>query len=249
MMETNAFAKMETNAFAKKLENFGLIIISTSIALIYWRIESLQLGAKSTMWITFSLFIGYGIFTQYFINSYRRMEAEIISLSITDSLTGLHNRRGFLTLAEQQLKLSQRTKRGVLLFFADLDDLKCINDTLGHEEGDQALIDMAAILRETFRSSDIIARIGGDEFALLTDEFAILSIDAEEKEPEIIINRLQDRIDRHNHQANRKYKLSISIGCAFYNPENPLSIDKLMARADKLMYEQKKSKKSSPVDH
>jgi diguanylate cyclase (GGDEF)-like protein len=175
------------------------------------------------------------------------MAAEIITLSITDSLTGLHNRRGFLTLAEQQLKLSDRTKRGMLLFFADLDDLKRINDTLGHEEGDKALIDVASVLKETFRASDIIARMGGDEFAILTDEFAILVPNAEENTPEIIINRLQNRIDTHNNQANRKYKLSISIGSSFYNPENPSSIDELMASADKLMYEQKNNKKFRPV--
>jgi diguanylate cyclase (GGDEF)-like protein len=238
---------MGKSAFAKKVENFGLIIISTGVALIYWRIESLQLGSTSTLWIAFSLFIGYGIFTQYFINSYRRMAAEIITLSITDSLTGLHNRRGFLTLAEQQLKLSDRTKRGMLLFFADLDDLKRINDTLGHEEGDKALIDVASVLKETFRASDIIARMGGDEFAILTDEFAILVPNAEENTPGIIINRLQNRIDAHNNQANRKYELSISIGSSFYNPENPSSIDELMASADKLMYEQKNNKKFRPV--
>jgi diguanylate cyclase (GGDEF)-like protein len=238
---------MKRNAFTEKVESFGLIIISSGVAFIYLRIESLQLSGTSTMWITFSLFIGYGIFTQYFINSYRRMAAEIASLSITDSLTGLHNRRGFLSLAEQQLKLSNRTKRRLLLFFADLDGLKYINDTLGHEEGDQALIDVASVFKETFRSSDIIARMGGDEFSILTDEFAILTVDTEGNAPEIIIKRLQDRIDSHNNSTNRKYKLSISIGCSFYDPENPSSIDELMAKADKMMYEKKQKKKSRPV--
>jgi diguanylate cyclase (GGDEF)-like protein len=230
---------LEKNAFIRKVENFGLIIISTGIALIYWRIESLALADTFTRWITFSLFIGYGIFTQYFINSYRRMAAEIVTLSITDPLTGLHNRRGFLALAEQQLKLLRRTKRVMLLFFADLDGLKWINDTLGHEEGDKALIDVASVLNETFRSSDIIARMGGDEFT-------VLALDPDEINPDIIINRLQERIDNRNNQPNRKYKLSISIGCSSYDPENPSSIDKLMASADHLMYEQKKNKKFRP---
>jgi diguanylate cyclase (GGDEF)-like protein len=230
---------LNKNALVKKIESFGLIIISTGIALIYWRIESLQLTESSTRWITFFLFIGYGVFTQYFINTYRRMAAEIVTLSITDSLTGLHNRRGFLALAEQQLKLLRRTKRVMLLFFADLDGLKWINDTLGHEEGDRALIDMASVLQETFRSSDIIARMGGDEFT-------VLALDPDEINPEIIINRLQARVDAHNNQANRKYKLSISVGCSTYDPEKPSSIDKLMASADYLMYEQKKNKKTRP---
>ncbi len=231
---------MEKNAFVKNVEQFGLVIISTSVALIYWRIESLKLGTTSTLWITTFFFIGYGVFTQYFINSQKRMMAEITSLSISDHLTGLHNRRGFLTLADQQLKLSKRTKRGMQLFFADLDGLKLINDTLGHEEGDKALIEMASILKDNCRSSDIVARMGGDEFVILT-------IDSQEGNPESLISRLQNQIEMHNNQKNRKYNLSISIGCSSYDPENPSSIDKLMASADKLMYEHKKNKKSKPV--
>jgi two-component system cell cycle response regulator len=164
-----------------------------------------------------------------------KAEEEILILSITDQLTGLHNRRGFLTLAEQQLKLSDRTKKGLLLFFADLDGMKWINDTLGHKEGDNALIEVATVLKETFRSSDIIARMGGDEFA-------VLAIDTMEGNTEIHTARLQDQIDKHNSQENRRYRLSISMGCSCYDPENPCSIDDLMAQADKRMYEQKRSK-------
>jgi diguanylate cyclase (GGDEF)-like protein len=165
---------------------------------------------------------------------------EIQTLAISDQLTGLYNRRGFITLAEQQLKVADRTWKGVLLFFADLDGMKWINDTLGHEEGDKALVEIATVLKETFRLSDIIARIGGDEFAVLV-------IDTTEGTPEILMNRLQDQIDRHNNQVTRKYPLSISIGSCYYDPENPLSLDELTACADTLMYEQKKSKKPYPI--
>jgi PleD family two-component response regulator len=84
----------------------------------------------------------------------KQMEEEIKRLSITDSLTGLYNRRGFLTLAEQQLKISERIKRGSILVFADLDDLKIINDTLGHRKGDEALVEAADIFREVFRQTE-----------------------------------------------------------------------------------------------
>jgi diguanylate cyclase (GGDEF)-like protein len=168
----------------------------------------------------------------------KRMEEEIHSLSITDSLTGLHNRRGFLTLAEQQLKISNRGEGGMLLFFADLDGMKWINDTMGHEEGDRALTDVAVMLKETFRASDIIARTGGDEFAILT-------IDTTGISPEIIMTRLQDKVDKHNNERDRRYKISISMGTAYYDPENPCSLDELMSRADKLMYDQKRSKNPS----
>jgi diguanylate cyclase (GGDEF)-like protein len=170
------------------------------------------------------------------ITENKRKEAEIISLSITDQLTGLHNRRGFLSLAEQQLKLAERSKTEIQLFFADMDGVKWINDTLGHEEGDKALIETAAILKDTFRASDIIARLGGDEFAILT-------IDTTEENVEIITPRLQSLIDARNNQEKRRFKLSISVGYSCYDPQNPCSIDELMASADKLMYEQKQKKK------
>jgi len=170
------------------------------------------------------------------ITDRKKMESEIIALSITDQLTGLNNRRGFLSLAGQQLKLSDRSKKGVVLFFADLDLLKQINDTLGHEEGDKALIEAANIFKETFRTSDIIARLGGDEFA-------VLAIDTDEANSGIFTARLLQLIDNGNNQENRKYRLSISVGFAYYDPEKPCSIDELIARADKLMYEQKQKKK------
>ncbi len=167
----------------------------------------------------------------------KRMEAEIFALSITDQLTGLHNRRGFLSLAGQQLKLAERNKNGMLLFFADLDGLKWINDTLGHEEGDRALTEAATVLKETFRTSDIIARMGGDEFAAL-------AVDITAASSAIFTDRLQSLVETRNNQENRKYRLSISVGCSYYDPEHPCSIDELTASADKLMYEQKQNKKS-----
>ncbi|PKN35670.1 MAG: hypothetical protein CVU61_02275 [Deltaproteobacteria bacterium HGW-Deltaproteobacteria-19] len=170
------------------------------------------------------------------LTDHKKMEAEILTLSITDQLTSLHNRRGFLSLAGHQLKVAERDKNKMLLLFADLDCLKWINDTYGHEEGDKALMEAAAIFRETFRTSDIVARLGGDEFAALV-------VDITESDSEIITARLQTLIDARNRQEDRKYNLSISVGCSYYDPEHPCTIDELIASADKLMYEQKQSKK------
>jgi diguanylate cyclase (GGDEF)-like protein len=170
----------------------------------------------------------------------KSMEEKVHNLSITDQLTGLNNRRGFLSLAGQQLKLSSRTKSGMLLFFADLDLLKQINDTLGHEEGDKALIEAADVLKETFRTSDIIARLGGDEFA-------VLAINTVGVNSEVFSDRLEQLIEIRNKQEDRQYKLSISIGCSHYDPENPCSIDDLLLRADKLMYEQKQRRKENRI--
>lgn len=99
-----------------------------------------------------------------------RMHERLHTISLHDDLTGLYNRRGFFTLAEHLLKLAKRQQEGLFMLYADLDDLKKINDTLGHQKGDWALIDTANLLKETFRESDIIARIGGDEFVVMPIE-------------------------------------------------------------------------------
>jgi len=172
------------------------------------------------------------------ITERRRMEEEIREMSLRDPLTELYNRRGFITLSEQQLKAANRANRQMLLAFIDVDDLKMINDKLGHEEGDKALIDTAAIIRRTFRESDIIARLGGDEFA-------VLAIDTVDLDPDVFSKRLQQHIDAFNAEANRQYKLAMSRGSAIYDPESPVSLDHLMSSADGMMYAQKKSKAPS----
>jgi diguanylate cyclase (GGDEF)-like protein/PAS domain S-box-containing protein len=169
------------------------------------------------------------------ITERKRMEEEMREMSFRDQLTGLYNRRGFITLAEQQMKTTNRAKRQMPLAFIDVDNMKSINDTLGHEEGDKALINTANILRQTFRESDIIARIGGDEFA-------VLAIDVTEMNPELLSSRLQQSIDSHMAKEAYPYKLSMSWGTAVYDPEAPISLAELMSEADRLMYAEKKAK-------
>lgn len=163
----------------------------------------------------------------------KRAEEEMRELLLVDELTGLYNRRGFLTLAQHQLKIARRMKRDMLLLFADVDGLKNINDTLGHYEGDRALTDVAAILKQTFRDPDILARIGGDEYS-------VLAIEASTIDMEIIYARFAENLDSFNKKMNRPYKLSVSIGIAHYDPSSPCFINELMERADRLMYEQKR---------
>jgi diguanylate cyclase (GGDEF)-like protein/PAS domain S-box-containing protein len=163
------------------------------------------------------------------------LEEELHRLSIVDELTGLFNRRGFLTLSEQQLKFAERIKKSIVLLFIDLDHMKWINDTLGHQEGDTALVEIAAILRQTFRQSDIIGRMGGDEFAVLAIDTA--------HEGRNTAARLRDALDSYNKSEARRYKLSLSVGAAHFDPENPSPLDGLIAAADKLMYEEKRTKR------
>ncbi len=169
------------------------------------------------------------------ITERKKLEKKLRTLSLSDELTGLSNRRGFFSLVEHLLKLAKRQKQGMYLLYADLDDLKWLNDTFGHNEGDRALKDIANILKANYRESDIVARIAGDEFAVIPVGTAGDSV-------EVIISSLQEKLDDHNKKRNRRYRLSLSVGIAYYDPGKPCSIDELLAQADKMMYEQKKHK-------
>jgi len=165
-----------------------------------------------------------------------RIKAELKSLSLTDELTGLYNRRGFLTLARQQIKIAHRLKKRLLLIYTDMDNLKWINDTLGHKEGDRALKEMAEIMSNTFRASDLVARMGGDEFA-------VLGLEEAEADFSKIRMRLQEKTSLSGKDSARPFRLSFSMGFVQYDPEKPEGIDDLLARADKLMYVEKSIKK------
>jgi diguanylate cyclase (GGDEF)-like protein len=163
-----------------------------------------------------------------------RAEETLLVLSLTDDLTGLYNRRRFFVLTEQYLKVAVRTKKRLLLLFIDMDDLKWINDHYGHNEGDQALVEFAKILKQTFRESDIIARIGGDEFVVL---FASMDENSER-----LLTRLHENLKDYNDRRSKRYPLSISVGNAEFDPDSPVSIDELLSKADASMYAQKRMK-------
>jgi len=169
------------------------------------------------------------------------LQAELGNLALSDELTGVYNRRGFLALAERQLKLGRRSGRAILVFFADVDGLKQINDKFGHKEGDLALVHAAQVLEKTFRDSDVIARFGGDEFAVLALEVSGHSE-----------STIRARLDRNLKELNARYSrctLSISLGAARFDPTSPRSpgsIEQLMIRADEAMYEEKRLR-SKPV--
>jgi diguanylate cyclase (GGDEF)-like protein len=161
------------------------------------------------------------------------LDRELCSLALTDDLTRLYNRRAFLALAAQQLKVARRTSSGLLLFYADVDNLKIINDSYGHREGDLALVRTAEALEQTFRNSDVIARLGGDEFA-------VLALEASSRSQEVILNRLRESF-RGPVQYDSPYRLSVSVGVARLDPKHRVSLGELMALADRAMYEEKRT--------
>jgi diguanylate cyclase (GGDEF)-like protein len=168
------------------------------------------------------------------------LQAELGSLALSDELTRVYNRRGFLALAERQLKLGRRSGRAILVFFADVDGLKQINDKFGHKEGDLVLVHAAQVLEKTFRDSDVIARFGGDEFAVLALEVSGHSE-----------STIRARLDRNLKELNARHSrctLSMSLGAARFDPtspRSPASIEQLMIRADEAMYEEKRLRSKS----
>jgi diguanylate cyclase (GGDEF)-like protein/PAS domain S-box-containing protein len=176
------------------------------------------------------------------ISEDRKMEEKLRESALTDELTGLYNRRGFMTLADQLIKRSARDKTDLLLIYVDLDKMKWINDTLGHSVGDQALVETAILLRDTFRLADVVGRIGGDEFVILCTDNSALGNE------EIILGRLSKTVKKTNRITNRQYQLSLSVGVGRYEHLAPCSIDDLLRRADLAMYKNKTFKKAHQQD-
>jgi diguanylate cyclase (GGDEF)-like protein len=162
------------------------------------------------------------------------MSGRLESLSLTDEMTGLYNRRGFLRLATPQLRLAERKHRPLMLFFADLDGLKKINDELGHELGDDAITQASRLLARVFRQSDVLARLGGDEFVAL-------ALEAEHEAP--VVARLEAALAAFNDEDGRPYKLAISIGAVTYDHAKHETLEQLLARADAVMYAAKRGRR------
>jgi diguanylate cyclase (GGDEF)-like protein/PAS domain S-box-containing protein len=167
------------------------------------------------------------------ITERKLLEEKVQTISIRDDLTGLYNRRAFFTLAEQQLRSASKTKERHTLFFAELDHTKQINDTLGHKEGDAALVGVAGILKDTFRETDIMGRIGGDEFAVLASGV---------EDASRLAVSLQANVESFNKRDGHSWPLSLSVGTAPCESEEFSSLEALISQADSVMYEEKQKK-------
>jgi diguanylate cyclase (GGDEF)-like protein len=167
----------------------------------------------------------------------RRMESKVMRLSITDELTGLSNRRGFLMRAEQMLKLVHRLHSHGWLVYIDLDGLKHVNDTQGHEAGDRLIRGAAKVLRESFRDSDILGRIGGDEFVVFATGAATPAVEIEE--------RLSRNIQHHNRFHPDQPPLAMSIGVIRCDPHALDTLEDMIHQADAAMYIEKRRKRAT----
>lgn len=169
-----------------------------------------------------------------------RKEAEdaLRKMSLCDGLTGLYNRRGFFMLAQQHLNVARTNPGHAILLYFDLNDFKPINDTFGHAAGDEALKEVAAILGETFRDSDLCGRLGGDEFVAL-------AVNCLDPTGQVLVRRLDERLAAHNARGGRKFALSVGRGLARFDPHNPKSLQQLLDEADARLYEDKRARKAT----
>ncbi len=180
--------------------------------------------------VTMGATVRYAIQRQRILNEVRRV-------SFVDSLTGLYNRRALNTFGHHLLRLSDRSGQPALMLFADLNDLKGINDSEGHWAGDLALVETADVLREVFRATDLVVRLGGDEFA-------VLALVGESETTDDLAPRINQVLARRNDEGLRAFDLSLSLGMAVYAPGCGETIDGLVRRADSVMYRQKSDEKA-----
>jgi two-component system, cell cycle response regulator len=165
-----------------------------------------------------------------------RAQLDLLRLSTRDELTGLYNRRGFFMAAQPIARLAERAGRAFVVFYADLDGLKTINDTFGHHAGDEAIRDAAWILTQTFRTADIVARLGGDEFA-------VLAADAPGDKIEVMRRRVAKWQVERNTEPGRLYGVSLSLGAAPWSTASPKTLEVLLEEADADAYRNKRAKR------
>ena len=170
------------------------------------------------------------------VSELEKANEHLRNISLTDGLTGLNNRRGFMILATGLLKFARRAGYSSCLIYVDLDSLKYINDTFGHTAGDMAITHFARILTDTFRDSDVIGRMGGDEFVALL-------IDATESDIAGMQAFLQSNVDAYNLQAESLQALSFSLGAIRIDPNSTITMEEFLSQADEAMFTHKQRRK------
>jgi diguanylate cyclase (GGDEF)-like protein len=201
------------------------IVVLTAAADHGWGIKAVQAGAHDYL-------VKGKIDNSLLARSLRyaiernRLETTLQQMTLVDDLCGLYNRRGFFRFADQQLKLIRRMGKRALLVVADVQGLKEINETFGHAAGDVAINDAAAILNQTFRDSDVIGRLDGDEFV-------VLAIGVADEGPRSILRRLAKSLVAYNDAPDRRFRLSFNLGIASIDPGDGSGLEGLLAEANR----------------
>jgi diguanylate cyclase (GGDEF)-like protein len=171
------------------------------------------------------------------LDQFREDNSRLNAIARFDELTGLYNRRGFLDYAQAEIGNPENRGKRALICFADMDNLKYVNDKFGHDDGDFALREIASILKESFREGDIIGRLGGDEFIV----FAMVQVSDYEKN---IKDRIASITKQHNEEVNKPYPIDMSTGICEFICGNDIDIHEIIDRADEKLYKEKAEKKA-----
>lgn len=205
------------------------LVISIGAELLVANILSLPYATAFSALALSAILITLVLFLASKIN---RLDAQLRVISVTDELTDIYNRRGFFLLGEQALKTSRRALEPTSVLFFDVNGLKRVNDTLGHDTGSQLIIDVARLLKKTFRTNDVIGRLGGDEFGVI--------VQGNQADLAPALKRLEQAVEEANNSSGKLYQISFSIGAITAEPQSEESLEKLVNKADELMYENKR---------
>lgn len=211
------------------------IIVFTKLDNEVMALKAVQKGAQDYVIKEALTFNRLYISIDHAIERHKKL-SDLQKQAFVDSLTGIYNRRGFMSFSERQLQLANRHNNKLSVFFVDIDNMKSINDLYGHEEGDRAIQRVSKALCETFRKSDIIGRMGGDEFA-------VTAIKSSDENLSKIRERLFSTVSKTESGVKKEYSLSVSIGCAVFYPGEKKNMETLVQKADSEMYRHKNSKK------
>jgi diguanylate cyclase (GGDEF)-like protein/PAS domain S-box-containing protein len=165
----------------------------------------------------------------------RQREEQLRMLSLSDGLTGLYNRRGLFALGEHAMRSARRRAKGLGVIYVDVDGLKDINNRLGHAQGDEALRAVADVIRASIRESDVVGRVGGDEFVVLVEDDPAATLE--------LVSRLRHRVALANDKSGRPFRLALSIGSVDWEPGEPVTLQELIERAGQRMHDDKREKR------
>ncbi len=251
LMLASAFSRAEEGVFsiflgqgiggriARVLAPFVLIVPIAREALRARLIRAEFVPAHSSAILASTTIMGAGVLLVVLAWYIHSMETEIRNLSLRDPLTGLYNSRGFSLLAEQALRLARRSQLPFSVLYIDLDNLKQVNDAHGHAMGSSFLAETGQLLKATFRESDVMARIGGDEFVVV-GYFSPVAVS-------IAAQRLATACAAKNASSTAPMPLSLSIGYVTASDNGNETLKELLAAADKAMYGEKRRKKAIAV--